>query len=192
MTTISEKDIVLQLKSSDWKRQNRAFKILYELYYYDLYNFVRQYLKSSESSREIAHDAFVKLWLHREHLDETRSVKAYLFTISKNSLVKEFHRQMKNPRMRDYLDFAHSLSAEAKISYDYDTYIQLIEDAKKLLTPRQLQLFILNKEENTPVKLIAEELQIQEQVVRNQLSAAIKKVREYINNQINEGFVGKI
>ena len=44
-------------------------------------------------------------------------------------------------------------------------------------TPRQREIFELNKEQNLSVAEIAEQLCIKEQVVRNQLSTALKIIR---------------
>ncbi len=181
-----EKDIVKRLKSSEWKKQNEGFRLLYDLYFHDLYCFVFQYVKSSESSKEIAHDAFVKLWLHRDSLDEKRSIKAYLFTICRNSMIKELKRQFKTPLLRDYFEIILMLSTDAKISYDYDAFKEMIENAKQGLPPRQRQIFQMSREEGTSVKDIAAQLNIKEQVVRNQLSAAARKVKDYITTHMKE------
>ncbi|MCM1177362.1 MAG: sigma-70 family RNA polymerase sigma factor [Clostridium sp.] len=137
-------------------------------------------MKSSEIAREIAHDSFVRLWLNRDKLDGNRSVKGYLFAISRNQLIRELRRQMKNPLLRDYVGLAGSLGAEARIMYDYDTFVSGIEEAKQTLSPRQREIYIKNKEDGLPVKDIAAELGIGEQVVRNQLSAALSKIRRYL------------
>ncbi len=181
-----EKDIIKRLKSPERKRQNEGFRLLYDLYFHDLYCFVFQYIKSSEAAKEIAHDAFVKLWLHRENLDENRSVRGYMFTICRNSIIKELRRQFKTPLLRDYFEIILKLSTDAKISYDYDAFRSMIESAKQELSPRQRQIFQMNKEEGISVKEIAAELEIKEQVVRNQLSAASRKVRERITAQMKE------
>ncbi len=183
---MNEKDIIKRLKSPEWKIQNEGFRLLYDLYFHDLYCFVMQYIRSSESAKEIAHDAFVKLWVHRESLDESRNVKAYLFTISKNSMIKELRRQFKTPLLRDYFEIIVALSTDAKISYDYDAFMAMIDEAKEFLSPRQRQIYQMNKEENICIKDIASELNIKEQVARNQLSTAVRKIKEYISSQVKD------
>ncbi|MDE7127932.1 MAG: sigma-70 family RNA polymerase sigma factor, partial [Bacteroidales bacterium] len=151
--------------------------MLYDYYYPGLYQFCYSYVKSSEIAREIVHDSFVRLWENRDRLDESRSAKNYLFTISRNQLIKEIRRQMKNPLLRDYIEFAGGIGTDARIMYDYDTFVAGVEKAKMALSPRQREIYVKNKEEGIPVKEIASELGIGEQVVRNQLSAALSKVR---------------
>jgi RNA polymerase sigma-70 factor (ECF subfamily) len=179
-----EKQIVKLLKKSDWEVQNKWFRVLFDMYYHDLLNFTLQYVKSRDTAEEIAHDSFVKLWLHKDNLDEKRSVKAYLFKISKNSLIKEMRRQLKNPLMTEYFSFIDTLSTEARITYDYDTFLKTIKEASEYLTPRQKEIFILYKEKNLSAKEIAIKLSISEQVVRNQLSKSLRIIREHLSNCI--------
>jgi RNA polymerase sigma factor (sigma-70 family) len=66
-------------------------------------------------------------------------------------------------------------SYENKI--DFDEFNRLLQIAKQKLPPRQAQIFELNKEQALSVQEIAQSLQITEQVVRNQLSVALRLLR---------------
>lgn len=98
--------------------------------------------------------------------------------------MKELRRQLNHPQMEDYLDFKKEListdNVEAK--YDFDLFLKELEVAKQKLTPRQREIFVLNKEYNLSVTEIASRLSITEQVVRNQLSAALKVLRNELSN----------
>lgn len=141
-------------------------------------------MKSSGTAEEITHEALIRLWLNRERLDENRSVRAYLFTIAKNQLIKELRRQLRNPLLRDYIDFVDNLSTESRIMYDYDTYAKGVRKAEEQLSPRQKEIFSMAKKDGLPVTQIAEFLSITPQVVRNQLSMAMKKIREYLKSYL--------
>ena len=82
------------------------------------------------------------------------------------------------------MDFKKEListdNVEAK--YDFDLFLKELEVAKQKLTPRQREIFVLNKEYNLSVTEIASRLSITEQVVRNQLSAALKVLRNELSN----------
>jgi len=157
---------------------DKSFVALYNSTYSQLHAFVLRYVKSSEVAEEIVQDAFVRLYFHRSVLDGERSVKAYLFKTAKNILIKEFRRQIKTPLIRDYVDFMSALSVESGTRYDYDKYIKAIGIAKEGLTPRQREIFVMRMEDEKPFKEIASELGISEQVVRNQLTSAMKAIRE--------------
>jgi RNA polymerase sigma-70 factor (ECF subfamily) len=107
-------------------------------------------------------------------------VKSLLFTISYRQMLKEIKRQMKNPLMKGFVEFSEGLESEDKYLYDYDVYVKALEIAKESLTPRQREIWHLSREKEMSPAEIAQVLSIQEQVVRNQLSSALKKIREQL------------
>ncbi|MBO5420280.1 MAG: sigma-70 family RNA polymerase sigma factor [Bacteroidales bacterium] len=171
-----EKTLVRKIKEGD----SRSFRLLYDKYVSDLYTFIYRYIKSADITDEIVQDTFIRFWMYRARLDENRSVKSYLFTISYRQMLKEMKRQMKNPLMRDYVEFSESLSIDHRQAYDYDIYVKTIEIAKESLSPRQREIWQMSREDGLSSMEIAEMLSIKEQVVRNQLSAAQRKIKEYL------------
>lgn len=171
----SEKELILKVKDGD----SRSFDLLYNLYVSDLYRFVFQYVKSDIVADEIVQDAFVKLWLNRSRLDENRSVKSYLFTISWHRFLKEIKWVATHPLIGEYMEFSTNLNEDSVLKYDFKLYLSIIDKAKENLTPRQREIFTLIKQDGVKVSKAAEMLGIKEQVVRNQLSMATRKIREY-------------
>lgn len=132
-------------------------------------------------TEDIVQETFVKIWDNRRNIETDKSFKSYLFTISYHMVLKEFRYQVNHPQMEDYIaltnDIEFSESPDIhKIDFDY--FISELDKAKLLLSPRQREIFELNKEENLSVKEIVEKLQITEQVVRNQLSTSLKIIRQ--------------
>lgn len=175
---MTERELIAGMK--DETGGDACFRELYESFYPPLYRFVYSCVKSADTAKDITHESLVKLWMHRETLDENRSVKAYLFTTCRNALVKELRRQMRNPNVRDWVELSAAVSVESRISYDYDAYLKGVNAAKARLSPRQRQIFRLNREEGLSAREISGQLGISEQVVRNQLTAAMKKIRDYL------------
>lgn len=171
-----EEKLIRKLSRGD----SRSFDIIYNRYVSNLYLFVYQWVKSDHIASEIVQDTFVKLWMRREGLDPGKSIKSYLFTISYHKIIKELRRQIRNPLMKDYILLFENIPSESHPGYDFDHYIAALKNIKAELPLRQRQVFELSKEEGFSVKEIASQLGIQEQVVRNQLSAALKRIREYI------------
>ena len=88
----------------------RSFKVLYELLASDLYRFAYRYVKSDAIAQEIVQDSFVRLWNSRARLDPEQSPKAYIFTIAYHQILREFRQQLRNPLLRDYLEYAEALT----------------------------------------------------------------------------------
>lgn len=154
----------------------KSFELLYDRYSPSLFAFAFQYCKSKTVSEDIVQDTFAKLWMRREYLDEKQPVKSYLFTISYHQILKELRRLAKNPLLRDYLECMYDSKSDST-SYDFDVFMRAVEEGKKCLTPRQKEIFIMNKELELSVSEIAQRLGIQAQVVSNQLCAAMKIIK---------------
>lgn len=161
-----------------------SFNTLYNLWASRLYYFAFSYLKSDSASKDVVQETFVKIWLNRENINPSASFKAYLFTISYHFLLKELRRQMNHPQMENYLEMKKEAIStdDIEAKYDFDLFLKELESAKQKLTPRQREIFVLNKEYNLSVAEIATKLSITEQVVRNQLSASLKLLRNELSN----------
>ncbi|WP_289126171.1 MULTISPECIES: RNA polymerase sigma factor [Bacteroidaceae] len=173
---IDEKELILSVKSGS----ECSYKALYELWVSRLYRFVYHYVKSETVTDDIVQETFLRIWNNRSKLDPECSFKSYLFTISYRLLLKEIHRQLNNPVMAEFIDYQSELATatdEAERKLEFDLFLVALEKAKKLLPPRQREIFEMNKELNIPILDIAKKLNIGEQVVRNQLSASLKLIR---------------
>lgn len=163
----------------------KSYSTLYDIWVSHLYRFVYSLVKSEVIAQDIVQDTFVKVWTNRATLNPDLSFKSYLFTISYHLVLKEFRHQLNHPQMEDYMEYCNDLtsthtSADQQVSFD--TFLVEVKKAKERLTPRQRQIFELSKEEDFSIAEIAEQLSLTDQSVRNQLSAALKVMREELKN----------
>jgi RNA polymerase sigma-70 factor (ECF subfamily) len=139
-------------------------------------------MRSKSATNDIVQETFVKIWVKREEIRIDLSFKSYLFTIARNQLLNEFRRQVRNPVFSDYvsLQMIEQVEAESGIeqAIDFDEFNRRLQWAKQKISPRQAQIFEMNKEQGVSVEEIAAQLNIKEQVVRNQLSVALRTIRE--------------
>ena len=173
---MDEKDLIRKLQSGS----TDAYRQLYNRWVSRLYRFVFGYIKSEAATDDIVQETFLRVWNNRKQLDPECSFKSYIFTISWHLLLKELRRQLNNSSMEEYLECQNSpsISEEYIINgIDYDGFCIALANAKQKLPPRQREIFELNKEHDIPVTEIAVRLSISEQVVRNQLSSALKTLR---------------
>ncbi len=71
----------------------RSFEILYQRYHRQLHNLAVKYLKQQVLAEDAVQEIYLKIWLHREELDELRSVKGLLFTMMRNHLLNRLRDQ---------------------------------------------------------------------------------------------------
>lgn len=178
---MDEKDLIKELKSGSVT----AYRRLYEQWVSKLYHFVFHYVKSEAVTDDIVQETFLRIWTGRERLDPLCSFKSYLFTISYHLLLKELRRQLNHPSMEEYLKYQNEASVSEEYiidDIDFESFCTALARAKQKLSPRQREIFEWNKEQDIPVADITKKLSISEQVVRNQLSAALKTMRAELQN----------
>ena len=182
MNPIDEKALVDEVRRGTYS----SFSKLYSLWVSKLYRFVFALVKSEETAQDIVQETFVKIWTNRETLNPDSSFKAYLFTISYHIVLKELKRKIDHPLMEDYMKYCNNENMAAyshpEEQLDFDRFLKELSKAKEKLTQRQRQIFEMNKEDNIPVSEIAAQFGITEQSVRNQLSAALKIIREELGD----------
>lgn len=159
----------------------RDFTKLYESYASRLYAFALHLTHSDALAKDIVQETFIKVWVRREQIDLDMSFNAFLFTMAKNQLLNEFRRQANSPLFLEDVVLNESgdgeeTAIERKLSFE--EFNHRLEIAKQKLTPRQRELFELNKEQGITITEIAAKALISEQSVRNQLSQALHVLRK--------------
>ncbi|MDR2563932.1 MAG: sigma-70 family RNA polymerase sigma factor [Prevotellaceae bacterium] len=178
---INESDCIRQFKEGS----REAYTVLYKFYLPKLHDFIYNLTASKDAAQEIVQETFVKLWIKRKNIDPERPLKSYLYTIARNQMLNEFRRQINRPVFAEYIEYANQLQLSentAETTLDLKEFIAALNKAKQKLSSRQLQIFRLNKELGQSVHDIAQQLNITEQSVRNQLSAAIGLLRKEMKN----------
>ena len=117
----------------------------------------------------------------REHLSPEYSFRSFLFTIAKNKFLNDLRNRLTLLSYDEYMAQLDATeegvnSTESEINFnDLDEQILRTKDK---LSNRQRMIFEMSKEEGLSNQEIALKLGISEQSVRNQLSSALKILRE--------------
>jgi RNA polymerase sigma-70 factor (ECF subfamily) len=174
--TISEKEkLVFDLKNGSYK----AFETLYAEYFDLLYGYVFGMIRSHNQAKEIVQDTFIKVWLHRAKIDPELSFKAWLFKIAKNQLLNDIKKNFSDPVFEDYLSHCENnqIVAQPDQEFDLELFRIALVKAKQKLSPRQVQVFEMCKEEGLSATEVANKLNINEASVYNYLSQALSVLR---------------
>lgn len=171
-----------QLVRSLSKGNVLAFNTLFRAYSGRLYRFAYGYLKSEAVSEELVQEVFTRIWENRKSLKSEYSFKSYLFTIAFNIIKKQFRRETCNSeyfRTRVTEDF--DLETTKKINYD--SLRQYISELVDKMPGRRKEIFIKSRFEGLSIKEISEELNISHKTVENQLTVALKFLRNNIRRE---------
>lgn len=160
-----------------------SFKYFFDRYYNDLCNFVNIYLHDPVLSEEIVQDIFVYFWENKGKLKINTSVKSYLYSASKfkslNLLrdTKNQKRIVKNLGKTEQIQKTELADSEI----DVEEFKKILDAAIDQLAPKCREIFLLSKQEERSNKEIADRLGISIKTVENQMTIALKKLREYLN-----------
>ena len=164
----------------DLRYDDAVFQVLFKKYFTILCTYCQHhYSFDLELAKEAVHTSFIKLWENRKTLDSDLSVKAYLYSIVRNSCLDVIRHQMVKRKYEKYIqqhfsesDFEHDLNfADTKLLKD------TIDHAVSTLPPKMRKIFELSRYQGLKYAQIANELDISVKTVETQMSRALQKLR---------------
>ncbi len=171
-----EEQLVKNLKKGDII----AFNELFNFYSKRLYSFSMGYLKSDKECEELVQEVFTKVWERRSELKEELSFRSYIFTIAFNIIRKYFRSRLQQSRFFEssvYNDF----HLETSENIDFNSLKKHIEKIASAMPARRREIFTKSRFEGLSVCEIARELNISKKTVENQLTEALKFVRNNLS-----------
>jgi len=173
-----ESELVKSLSNGDIK----AFNDLFQIYGNRIFRFALGYLKSVPDAEELVQDVFLKIWDKKFELKENLSFKAYIFTIAFNIIRKHFIKKALTIKY-----FEQQVIEEFDLSttqnIDFRSTKKTIDHFVDQLPPRRKEVFIKSRIDGCTIKEIAEELGTSPKTVENQLSEALKFIREHLKKE---------
>jgi len=151
-----------------------AFEKIFSHYSKRLYQFSFSYLKSDADAEDVVEEVFFKLWQNRKSLKTETSFQSYLFTITLNFIKRHFNKKARSDQYkRDILIGFASGNNHSDSSVVYHDLLEKLELLINQLPEKRKQIFIERKQNEKPVKQIAEEMGISPKTVENQLTHAL-------------------
>ena len=161
-----------------------AFDSLFKIYSPKLFGFALKYFKNETDAEELVQEVFVKVWENRQSLKSELSFKSYLFTIALNRIRKYFNKKATSLRYLESLqqepDFTDSTAIQDD---DYESALKQINHIIDQMPPRRREIFMKSKLEGRSSKEIAAELNISAGTVDNQVSEALRFIRNHMKSE---------
>ncbi len=158
-------------------RDRDAFEAVFRQFFPALMAFARKYLSDEGGAREVVHVVMINLWEKWDSVDRSDPLKSYLF--------KAVHNRCLNV-LRDKKRFTDELNAEPLTDSDVQDQMETMELQTRInqgiesLPERCREVFELNRFEGKRYKEIAELLGISVKTVENQMSKALKILRDHL------------
>lgn len=164
------------------KGDEKAFRLLFDMYYQQLFHHALYYLSSKEQAEEAVSDVFFIMWKKRETLDKIENIESYLYTSVKNQALHYIRRT--NEPEKDSLELYHieiisdGSDPEAKLLAQEQQ--ELIQKAIHSLPEKCREVFRLFLSDKLKQKEIAVLLAISQKTVEAHIATAYKKIYAYL------------
>lgn len=166
------------LNSIQNHNDQKAFKELYQLLFFKLYQFAFSYTRSKESAEELVNDVFLNIWQKRDTLDSIQNINIYLYVSVKNASLNFLRRNnLPLPVSVDDLHADHfQIGADPESTLIHRELQAQIAQAIEQLPTRCKLIFKLVKQDGLSYKEVADILGISTKTVDAQLCLALKKL----------------
>jgi len=171
-----EQDLELfeRIKRDDLK----AYEAIFRQYYQQLYRFAYNYLRDQVPSEEMAQEVFLYIWEKRSQIEIKTTLKTYLYSAIKNKCLNYIKYEVPRKNELEESHLAMMMVNQPEREEDSERMRRHIDAAVNELPTKCRQIFILSRNAGLTYEEIAEELELSVKTVENQMSIALKKLRE--------------
>lgn len=171
------------LVSEFLKGNVKSFDSLHEKYSERLYGFAFKLLKNKEDALDTVQETFLRVWQKRKELDEDKSFKAFLFTISYNIIMDQLRKRLSDHNYLEFLKKNFKIEqVTSENAADFNILEKQIQSFIGDLPLRRQEIYRLSREKGLSNKEIAEKLNISVKTVEAQINLAVKFLKSMISD----------
>lgn len=162
---------------------HKAFEIIFLKYFPKVKYYINGFVKSIGIAEELAQNVLLKVWENRKSFNPQLGLKgfdSYIYTISYRTTIdyirsKQVRDSYYNDQLNNYTEFT-----DTEDEYIAEETKLLIDMEVEKMPERQRTIFKLSRNEGISNDKIADELNISKRTVENQLSLAMKRIRNIL------------
>ncbi|SEI52751.1 RNA polymerase sigma-70 factor, ECF subfamily [Dyadobacter sp. SG02] len=163
-----------------------AFAELFERYWQQLYVKACARLENEADAKDCVQDVFMTIWTKRDSLTLPLSVAGYLHTCVKHKVYTLFRARMTD--QRHLVAYTHETQYHEEPdqhSLGFEELALLIEKEIAYMPEQMRKIYLLSREQHLSGVEIARQLELSHQTVRNQISHALRRIRDRIDQYRN-------
>ena len=158
-----------------------AFSIVYKMYAAQTFSLAFKYLLNKELAEDAVQNLFLKLWLKKEEIDETKPINRYLFTMLKNDLLNTLRDSKKNIYLlEDCLSMVLELEDDSQNENLKQEQMNIIQQALEQLSPQRRKVFEMKVSGKYSNQEIADKLNLSINTIKFQYSQSLKQIRSTV------------
>ena len=160
---------------------------LFEEHYVTLCKTVNRIVQDTYISEDIVQDIFFNLWNRKQKIAIKTSLTAYLKKIAINAAIDHLRKnnKLKAVKSEDISDMVEIQdTAQADTEVNISDLSKMINQAINKLPDRCRIIFLLSRHEQMSYKEISVQLDISVKTVENQMTKALRFLKEKLNNYL--------
>lgn len=163
-------------------RSHSEFKKFFNEFFPSVYALMRKYTEDNDVARDLAQEAFVKVYECREEFETMDNAKAFLYTVAQR-LYFNYYKHEKVREQAHFLDFD-----EGKWEDSWLDEVTMAETVRMLyaaidkLAPQTRKIILLNLQGKNNNE-VAEELGISVNTVKSMKKSAYQLLRKYLDKE---------
>lgn len=180
MNNFQDHELFQKIKKGDLG----AYESLFKKYYSPVVKFAYSICRNLITAEEIAQEVFMYIWEKRSTLEIHTDIKSYLFTSGKNKCLNYIkHELPKQQALSDINDYSYIQSNISSID-DTEVLKKKIQIAIDQLPDKCRNIFVLSRYGGLTYNEISEDLNLSVKTVENQMSIALRKLRESLHDDL--------
>jgi RNA polymerase sigma-70 factor (family 1) len=184
MSIVHENDMELweQVKGDS----DVAYSQLFDRYWEEMFSIAYRRVGDEATAKDIVQNIFIHTWENRRQIIVEETMRPYLFTALKYSVVRHIYRAARHGTT-DLPLSVYSLPEEVldhrQDLHEYDVLQEKLQSEIEEMPDKMREIFVLNHQQELSVREIALRLSLSEQTVKNQLGRALKRLRFRLRDQ---------
>lgn len=161
--------------------------LLLEAYWAPAVRYAAQFVGSLDEAEDIAQEAFLTLWERRAEWRGDTRVAPLLFKIVRNRALMALRHARVREKHAERERRSHVADSPSPLELAQASQFQYaIARAVESLPPRQREIFVLSRVQGLSHANIAAVLDLMPQTVANQLTSALRRIREAVSPHLDE------
>lgn len=154
---------------------HNSFRQFYDAHYASLYRFLLSRGMSHDETEDLIQKAFITIWEKREGIDETKSLRAYLFQIAYRQMINhiEYHSKFRDEDLHDLKITAGNPDQDI----DYLQLLGIVRKTIATMPEKRKVVFELCFMKQFTYKETADALNVSVKTVENHMALAFKDLR---------------
>ncbi|MBO9634252.1 MAG: RNA polymerase sigma-70 factor [Chitinophagaceae bacterium] len=177
-----DKQLLHQIAQGD----ENAFRQLFDQYRDLIFSFSFHLTQSDIIARDMVQDIFVKIWTHRQTLDQVHNIRAWMLRLTRNHVLNGLRRKAHEEALLREIKAGmtedhHATENELR----YRELEKQLQQAIVQLPPQQQRCYLLSRDSGLKHDEIARELGISAETVKKHIMAAIHHIKKHLTRSGN-------